>query len=132
VRPFRYVRAALAEPRTRLPRYLRTAVLRVVPRAPIAPPTPEWPLPPRQVRVADAGWKAFHAYRPGPYAGTATFFHAEVREPGLCDPLPVWQRAVQGGLTVEYIPGPHLDAMEEPTVSLIAERLSAHLEALGA
>jgi acetoacetyl-CoA synthetase len=129
VRPFRYARAALAEPRTRLPRYLRTAVLRVAPSAPIAPPPPQWPLPPLQLHIADVGWQAFHAYRPGSYAGTATFFHAEVREPGLCDPLPVWQRVVHGGLTVEHIPGPHLDAMDEPTVSLVAERLSAHLDA---
>src|SRR5207249_4090266 len=73
VEPFRVLRWALAEPRTRLPRFLRTGLLRIAPWAPVAPPAPEWSLPPLLVKLMGIGLQASRAYRPGPYAGSATF-----------------------------------------------------------
>jgi thioesterase domain-containing protein len=39
----------------------------------------------------------------------------------------VW-RGVVDGLTVERIPGGHTDVVSEPTVSVLADRLDAHME----
>ena len=66
-------------------------------------------------------------YRPGPYPGDATLFVAATREPGTCDPLPVWHEAVGGALTVVAIPGGHIDAIIEPNVGVLAARLSERL-----
>ncbi|MDX6672856.1 MAG: acetoacetyl-CoA synthetase, partial [Solirubrobacteraceae bacterium] len=65
--PFRVLRTALFGPRSHPPQYLRKAVLRVAPWAPIAPPAPVWgPLPPRLGELEPISWQAFNAYRPGP------------------------------------------------------------------
>jgi hypothetical protein len=126
--PFRMVRTALFGPRSHPPQYLRKAVLRVAPWAPISPPAPVWgPLPPRLRELEPSSLQAFNAYRPGPYAGTATLFLSEFCGPTLCDPVVVW-RGVVDGLTVERIPGGHTDVVREPTASVLADRLDAHLE----
>jgi acetoacetyl-CoA synthetase len=78
-------------------------------------------------RLEDAGWAAFDSYCPGPYAGTATFFRVETPREDMGDPLPVWRRVVEGGLTVEQVPGSHADVVAEPNVRRLAERVSAHL-----
>ncbi len=126
-RPFRFAAAAVRSPRRRLPRYLAKAVLRVAPRAPLAPPPPEWPLPPLLHRLEQISMDAFALYRPGPYAGDATLFVAASREPGTCDPLPVWHEAVGGALAVVAIPGAHIDAIGEPHVRVLAGRVSERL-----
>jgi acetoacetyl-CoA synthetase len=126
-RPFRALRSVLAAPRTRLPLYLRRAAVRLAPWAPIAPPTPEQePLPPLLRQLEGISWKAFDTYRPPPYTGSGTFFLAEVHG-SLCDPIPVWTRVVQGGLTVEHVPGGHADMTVEPNVDILADRVTADL-----
>ena len=129
-RPFRFVGAALRSPRRRLPRYLAKALLRVAPRAPVAPPPPEWPLPPLLHRLERISMEAFALYRPGSYPGDATLFVAASREPGTCDPLPVWHEAVGGALAVVAIPGGHIDAIGEPHVGVLAARVSERLRDL--
>ncbi|MEA2124626.1 MAG: acetoacetyl-CoA synthetase, partial [Solirubrobacteraceae bacterium] len=119
--------AALADPRGRIPRYARKALLRVAPWAPVEMPQRESSAPPLVRRLEDAGWAAFDSYCPGPYAGTATFFRVETPREDMGDPLPVWRRVVEGGLTVEQVPGSHADVVAEPNVRRLAERVSAHL-----
>ncbi|MDX6674939.1 MAG: hypothetical protein QOH11_2357, partial [Solirubrobacteraceae bacterium] len=48
--------------------------------------------------------------------------------PTQCDPVPVWERVLQDGLTVERIPGGHMDVVSEPTVSVLANQLAADLD----
>lgn len=128
--PFRLLRTALFGPRTRPPQYLRKAVLRVAPWVPIAPPEPVWgPLPQRLRELEPVSWKAFNGYRPGPYAGSATLFLGEFCGPTQCDPVPVWRRVLRDGLTVERIPGGHTEVVSEPAIDVLADRLTAHLEA---
>jgi thioesterase domain-containing protein len=79
--------------------------------------------------VEKAGWGAFRAYRPGSYPGRAHVFICDERLPGFCDPLPVWSRVVCGGMSVELLAGHHDDALGEPNIELLADRLSALLAA---
>jgi acetoacetyl-CoA synthetase len=131
--PLRVLRTALFGPSSHPPQYLRKAVLKVAPWAPIAPPAPVWgPLPPRLGELEPTSWQAFNAYRPGAYAGSARLYLAEFCGPTQCDPIPVWERVVQDGLTIEQIPGGHTDVVSEPTASVLAERLAAHLESRAA
>ncbi|MBN1527460.1 MAG: acetoacetate--CoA ligase [Thermoleophilaceae bacterium] len=125
--PFRFVRAALHAPRTRMERYFRKALLRVVPSLPIAPPAPLWPLPPLLRRIEAVNLDAYAAYRPGAYGGPATLFLAEQREPNACNPVPVWSSVVDGGLELERVPGGHLNLVVEPHVGVLAERMTEKL-----
>jgi acetoacetyl-CoA synthetase len=125
------MRAARADPRTRLPRYARKVVLRLVPRAPLTPPARESTLPPLMRRLENAGWEAFDTYRPSPYPGTATFFRVDLPREDMGDPLPVWRRMVEGALTIEPVPGSHADIVAEPNVRSLAERVSVHLARVG-
>jgi acetoacetyl-CoA synthetase len=123
-RPARYARTVLAAPRT-LPLYARSALGRL----PAANGARRAAGPPLAQHFADIAWEAFYAYEPGPYAGAASFFEASIREPGLCDPVPVWRRLVEGGLSVERVPGGHVEMMREPHVGALAARFGAHLAA---
>ena len=127
VRPLRFLRATLAAPTTMLPRYARKAARRLAPRARIAPPEPEFPAAPLQRRLEGICRAAFDEYRPRPYSGSATLFLADSRFPGRANPLPAWRRLIAGELTVEGIPGRHLDSMHEPGVGELAARFNAHL-----
>ena len=121
VRSVRIVRAILRSPRTALPRYLRKAAARAGP----GPPNPT--LPPLLRERQAIPWEAFYAYRPRAYAGAATLFRAEDREPAIYDALTIWRAVVRGGLTVEHVSGGHLDVLDERNVGVLAERLSAQL-----
>jgi acetoacetyl-CoA synthetase len=123
--PFRAARSVLSAPRTQLPQHLRTAVRRVAPRVPVAPSH-------FRHRLGAIDEHAFAAYRPRPYAGSATLFVAAARRARRCNPTAVWRRALQDRLAVEHIPGAHHHVGSEPTVSVLAERMSAHLESRGA
>ena len=79
-------------------------------------------------RTEQSNLDAFDAYRPEPYDGSVTLITAETRTPGLCDPLPVWRRAVQGDLTVERVAGGHHEIVAEPRVRVLADRIAAHLD----
>ena len=121
VRTLHYIAAGLRAPRTVLPRLLRKAVARV------GPGTPDPGLPPLVRERQARGWEAFDAYRPQAYTGAATLFLAEIRDPGICNALPVWRDVVRGGLTVEHVPGRHLDMLDERNVGVLAERLGAQM-----
>ena len=120
-RPLRYTHAAVRAPRTVLPRYLRKAAARM------GPGTPYPALPPPMLERYAIAWESFAAYRPQAYAGAATLFRAEVREPGLYDALPVWRDVVRGGLTVEHLAGGHAETLDDHNIGVLAERLSAQL-----
>jgi acetoacetyl-CoA synthetase len=107
--------------------YARRAAQRLVTRRPLIPPPAELELPPRMRRLEEVGWEAFNAYCPSPYGGSATFFRAADRREDLGDPIPVWNRVVEGGLTVEALPGGHADMLGEPIVGVLAERMARHL-----
>jgi thioesterase domain-containing protein len=79
-------------------------------------------------RTEQSNLDAFDAYRPEPYDGSVTLITAATRTPGLCDPLPVWRRAVQGDLTVERVAGGHHEIVAEPRVRVLADRIAAHLD----
>jgi acetoacetyl-CoA synthetase len=130
-RPARYIAAAVRAPARRLPRYLPKALLRVAPWAPVAEPPPEYVLPPLLHQLEGISMEAFARYRPGPFPGSATLFLAAEREPDRCDPLPVWRAVVRGPLAVVEIPGGHVDAIAEPNVGVLANRLSARLNDRG-
>jgi acetoacetyl-CoA synthetase len=119
--PFRVARSVLSAPRTQLPLYLRRVTRRVLPRGQVA-------ASPFQRRL-DANEDAFAAYCPEPYAGSATLFVAEARRARRGNPISVWRRVMQDRLTVEFMPGGHEHVATEPTVSLLADRLSAQLKA---
>jgi acetoacetyl-CoA synthetase len=71
--------------------------------------------------------KAHDAFRAAPYPGQAVLFRAQERVARLCDPVPVWARLVEQGLTVEPVPGGHEDMLSEACVDALADRVSAHL-----
>jgi acetoacetyl-CoA synthetase len=128
VRPLRFLRAGLAAPRTRLPRYARLALLRVMPSAPVAAPIAGWDLPPLLRELEEIGMQAFRAYRPGRYDGNATLFLTDERRPGMCNPRPIFVRTLRGGLRVERLSGGHVDLVQEPHVGELAARLVAAME----
>jgi acetoacetyl-CoA synthetase len=121
------LRRGVADPCGRLPRWWRKLALRIAPRLPLEMPERESSLPPLVRRLENAGWAAFDEYRPSPYPGAATFFLVERPREDQGDPLPIWKRMVQGGLTVDTLPGSHADVVAEPNVRVLAERVSAHL-----
>ena len=127
-RPWRFLRSGLASPRTRLPQYARRAVRRTFPAAPVAPPRPDWDLPPLLQELEEVGWDAFRAYRPGRYEGAVTLFLAEERRPDLCDPRPVFSRVLTHPLAVERLPGPHDDLVRQPVLSQLADLVAAAME----
>jgi acetoacetyl-CoA synthetase len=118
--PLRAARSVLSAPRTQVPLHLRAALRRLRSGGGVASTPFE--------RRLEANEEAFAAYRPGPYAGSATLFIAEARRARRGNPLTVWRQIMGKRLTVEYIPGAHTDVATEPTVSALAERLSAQLE----
>ncbi|HEX3693503.1 MAG TPA: non-ribosomal peptide synthetase, partial [Solirubrobacteraceae bacterium] len=71
--------------------------------------------------------RAERAYTPSPYPGELTVFHGE----GLYeDPELGWGELARGGVQALAVPGEHKnnrDAMREPAVQFVAERIEAHL-----
>jgi acetoacetyl-CoA synthetase len=122
-------RSARANPGTLLPWYARVLTARLAGRTPPPRPHSISPLPPLLRRLEKAGWEAFAAYCPSPYPGSATFFRADIRG-RMGDPVPVWRRVIEGGLSVETVPGDHTRMAAEPNVRFLAERASAQLNAL--
>jgi acetoacetyl-CoA synthetase len=123
-RPLRYLRHALAAPRTTVPLYVRKALARLGRRDRTDASAPGQSLPPRMEELGRIGWAAFGAYRPGPYDGAATLFLADSRWPGACNPLEVWSRVVRGPLRVQRIAGDHFELVTEARVGPLAQLLS--------
>jgi thioesterase domain-containing protein len=82
---------------------------------------------PLMVSLEALAWKAFRAYRPRPHRGPVSFFKASVRPPDFCDPVPTWQAATGGLLTVVPVPGDHFTMIREPCVPALAGLLIEQL-----
>jgi acetoacetyl-CoA synthetase len=125
-RKARLFASGLREPKTSFPRWLRnlTSEIGQGTRASLA-----WrdAIPATQLTLEQANLAAYAAYRPSNFSGRATFMRAQVRNLHECDPIPIWSRLVQLGLTVESVPGDHSDILTEPNVRILADRIAAHL-----
>jgi len=130
-RPFHLARGAWADPRTKVPRFLRRVARRLLPKLPIAPPAPseeDAAFSPRLRLMAEICQTAADAYQPPRYGGSATYFLPEVRRLGLyCDPIPVWREAISGGLEITRVPGGHLEMAAEENVGTLAGEIDRRL-----
>jgi thioesterase domain-containing protein len=80
--------------------------------------------------VVDANRRAMIAYRPGIYRGAVTYLRSGERAEGkLQRPDSAWQPLVEGGLTVEKIPGTHLSMHMPPHVVDLAAALRRAIDA---
>jgi acetoacetyl-CoA synthetase len=92
------------------------------------PPEPgEISLPPLLRYLEQVNMGAYEVYRPGGYSGSAYFIRARRQERRECNPMPVWSRVVQGGLSVERVPGGHFDMMTDPLVRAVAKSVAGAL-----
>jgi len=142
--PFHMARAALADPRAAARTLFREAIpslwrrtggRRGSPSAALAEEPPaSWMegVAPHFQRLASTFLAASEAYRPGPYPGAVTYFLPEVRRFHLyADPLPVWRRVVEGGLTVERVPGAHVGMVSGERAPILAALIDADLRGGG-
>jgi amino acid adenylation domain-containing protein len=68
------------------------------------------------------------AYQPRPYFGAATWLRASEKAlRGLDNPQDDWSRWVSGGVEIHEIDGDHGSIMNEPMVSILAEKLRSCL-----
>jgi thioesterase domain-containing protein/acyl carrier protein len=68
------------------------------------------------------------AYQPQPYFGTATWLRASEKAlRGLDNPQEDWSRWATGGVEIHEIDGDHGSIMNEPMVSILAEKLRSCL-----
>jgi acetoacetyl-CoA synthetase len=79
-------------------------------------------LPPRQRKVIVGLRVAMAAYRPKPYSGKVTFFHAAIPNPRWPDPLRIW-KSVCREMEVVEISGGHSDLILPPSVGYVADAL---------
>lgn len=108
--------------------HIRDEVLRVLPRR---MPTresgaSEWDKLRKCVRE-----EADRKYQPQPYDGDVLLFRAEQRVPFpgyAVDSNLGWNAWVNGRLVVEDVPGDHLGILAPPNVSVLADKLRAHLD----
>jgi acetoacetyl-CoA synthetase len=84
-------------------------------------------LPPRHRKVILGLRVAMAAYRPKPYSGKVTFFHAAIPNPRWPDPLRVW-KGVCRELEVVEISAGHSDLILPPNVGGVAQVLDRLLE----
>ncbi|MFP3939610.1 MAG: hypothetical protein ACLF0P_04830, partial [Thermoanaerobaculia bacterium] len=78
-------------------------------------------------RLFRAHLRAFHRYRPDPYAGPVLFLRATGRPEGRPALLKPWRRLAEGGLSVLEVPGDHHSVLRPPGVRALAETLGATL-----
>ncbi len=84
----------------------------------------------RGLQVFAANQQAMVHYRPRPYAGRVALFRAsEHPVADLPDPALGWNDLVEGGVAMDVIPGDHYAMLRPPQVQLLAERLSACIDA---
>jgi thioesterase domain-containing protein/acyl carrier protein len=68
--------------------------------------------------------QALKRYRPSPHPGRLVLFRACLQGVTLnSDPLMGWGDLAQDGVEVVEVPGDHISMLEEPNVSVLAERL---------
>jgi acetoacetyl-CoA synthetase len=79
-------------------------------------------LPPRHRKIILGLRVAMAAYRPKPYSGKVTFFHAAIPNPRWPDPLRVW-KGVCCELEVVEISAGHSDVILPPNVAGVAQVL---------
>jgi acetoacetyl-CoA synthetase len=79
-------------------------------------------LPPRQRKIILALRVAMAAYRPKPYSGKVTYFHAAIPNPRWPNPLRVW-KGVCRELEIVEIPGGHSDLILPPSVGYVTHAL---------
>jgi acetoacetyl-CoA synthetase len=79
-------------------------------------------LSPRQRKIILALRVAMAAYRPKPYSGKVTFFHAAIPNPRWPDPLRVWKGVCREVEVVE-VPAGHSDLILPPNVRYVANTL---------
>ncbi len=78
--------------------------------------------------VKEANWIASDFYIPAPYSGAAVLFRCLDRlDTDPPDSSRVWQRLVQGGITIHEVPGDHNSMLREPGVALLAQQILSYL-----
>lgn len=85
-------------------------------------------LPPNVLRVRQAALVAFANYRPCAGKLPLTLLRSELRLSHQCDPRRIW-RALTPALTIIDVPGDHLSMIHPPHLSVLAERISASVQA---
>ena len=88
-----------------------------------------------QAQLTEAALDAYRTYRPGAYAGKVVVFQVEEREFNLGfrhapDAYNGWRGLAQGGVEIVRVPGNHNTLLEEPAVSVLAQRLVERLESM--
>jgi len=134
--PFHMGRAALRDPRGAIRAlfrevipglWRRTGGRRASPRAALAEEPPaSWMegVAPHYQRLAGTFLAASEKFRPRPYPGAITYFVPEVRRFHLyADPLPVWRRLAEGGLSLERVPGPHVGMVAGDRAPILARMI---------
>jgi len=80
-------------------------------------------------KVHDANAAADRTYTVRPYSGKVTLFNAQERQwSDLINPLPFWKKMALGGVESINVPGKHYSILDEPYVSVLAEKLEAVLQ----
>jgi len=77
----------------------------------------------------DGFLKAWNSYNPKPYLKGLVCFRVEERGAEHDrDPSMGWDACAMGGVQVHVVPGSHVDMMQMPSVSVIADKLAAYLD----
>jgi thioesterase domain-containing protein len=82
----------------------------------------------RLARVYRANLRAARQYRPRPFPGSATVFHASPAgdlSPAQCD---AWREILAGGCESLALTGDHYSILQEPQVGVLAHHLRERLE----
>ncbi|HEX5718504.1 MAG TPA: amino acid adenylation domain-containing protein, partial [Thermoanaerobaculia bacterium] len=74
----------------------------------------------RSFEMFRANLLALSRYEAGPYGGRIVLFRAAEREG---DPSPGWAQRARGGVEVYDVPGTHYSLLQNPAVSVLADRL---------
>ena len=78
------------------------------------------------LQIIKANMKAMCNYKPQSHAGKIVLLSANKPAQGI-DKYLGWQNLAKDGVEVHSFPGDHYDLMQEPNVSLIAEKLESYL-----
>lgn len=122
----RLVGAGLRAPRSMFAKLARRTLAAVAPFLGVRAAPDAVVLPPLLSAMERTNTTAYESYRPSVYRGPATLIRADRRELWLCEPLPVLRRSV-GELTVERVPGGHVQMMTESGVQAVAAIIDACL-----